>query len=120
MQRYQGLKVWQRSHALVLKLYPLTQSFPQEERFGLVSQIRRAVVSVAANIAEGSKRQGKSDFAHFLNIAEGSLAETLYLLTLARDLDYLAEHAANPLLAEIEEIARMLYTLRTRVEQDNG
>jgi len=117
MQRFTELKVWQRSHALVLKLYPLTQSLPADERFGLVSQLRRAAVSVAANIAEGSKRQGPGDFAHFLNIAEGSLAETEYLVMLATDLGYLSEATTTPLRAEIDEIARMLYTLRTRVAQ---
>jgi four helix bundle protein len=115
MQRFHDLKVWQRSHALVLKLYPLTATLPADERFGLVSQLRRAAVSVPTNIAEGSKRQSKADFAHFLNIAEGSLAETEYLLMLARDLGYLSAETAVPLLAEIDEIARMLYTLRTKV-----
>jgi four helix bundle protein len=117
MQRFTDLKVWQRSHALVLKLYPLTATFPAEERFGVVSQLRRAATSVPANIAEGSKRQGKGDFARFLNIAEGSLAETEYFVLLARDLNYLSADAAKPLLSEIEEIARMLYVLRTKVEQ---
>lgn len=117
MQRFTDLKVWQRSHALVLKLYPLTATFPAEERFGVVSQLRRAATSVPANIAEGSKRQGKGDFARFLTIAEGSLAETEYFVLLARDLNYLSADAAKPLLSDIEEIARMLYVLRTKVEQ---
>jgi four helix bundle protein len=118
MQRFTDLKVWQRSHALVLKLYPLTQTFPADERFGLVSQLRRAAVSVPTNIVEGSKRQGPGDFAHFLNIAEGSLAETEYLVRLAADLGYLPQ-APAALLAEIDEIARMLYTLRTKVVQQD-
>ena len=117
-QRFRDLKVWQRSHALVLSLYPLTATLPASERFGLVSQLRRAVVSVPANIAEGSKRQGRNDFAHFLNIAEGSLAETEYLLTLVVDLGYVPQVTAAPLLADIDEIAGMLYALRTRVERE--
>mgnify|MGYP001056574090 CR=1 FL=1 len=117
MQRFIDLKVWQRSHALVLLLYPLTASFPADERFGLVSQLRRAATSVPANIAEGSKRQGKGDFARFLNIAEGSLAETEYFVLLARDLHYLPADRAQSLLVEIDEIAKMLYALRTKVEQ---
>lgn len=117
MQRFTDLKVWQRSHALVLNLYPLTAAFPASERFGLVSQVRRAAMSVPANIAEGSKRQGKGDFARFLNIAEGSLAETEYFVLLARDLGYLRADKTTPLLTEIDEIARMLYALRTKVEQ---
>lgn len=117
MQRFTDLKVWQRSHALVLSLYPLAATFPADERFGLISQRRRAATSVPANIAEGSKRQGRGDFSRFLNIAEGSLAETEYFVLLARDLHYLPAERAQPLLAEIDEIAKMLYALRTKVEQ---
>jgi len=117
MQRFTNLKVWQRSHALALQVYRLTAAFPAEERFGLVTQIRRAAVSVPTNIAEGSKRQGKLDYARFLNIAEGSLAETEYLVMLSRDLGYVSTGAAEPPLAEIGDIARMLHNLRTRVEQ---
>ncbi len=116
MQRFTELKVWQRSHALALQAYRLTAAFPVEERFGLVTQIRRAAVSVPTNIAEGSKRQGKLDYARFLNIAEGSLVETEYLVMLSRDLGYLSAEAAELPLAEVREIARMLHNLRTRVE----
>ena len=82
VQRFKDIKVWQRSHALVVKLYSISRTLPAEGRFGLTSQLRRAAVSVPSNIAEGSKRQGRGDFAHFLNIAEGSLAETEYLVML--------------------------------------
>ncbi len=116
MQRFQELKVWQRSHALVLEIYRLSKSFPAAERFGLVSQIRRAATSVATNIAEGSKRQHRSDYARFLNIAEGSLAETEYLLLLSSDLTYLPPEAGARLAEEVTEIARMLYALRNKVE----
>ncbi len=116
MQHFGDLKVWQRSHALVLELYRLTAGFPGDERFGLVSQLRRAAVSVPTNIAEGAKRQGQQDYARFLNIAEGSLAEAEYLVLLSRDLGYLTPEAAERSLAEIPEIARMLYALRTKVE----
>lgn len=116
MQRFTDLKVWQRSHALVLALYRATASFPADERFGITSQLRRAAVSVPTNIAEGSKRQGRLDYARFLNIAEGSLGETQYLLMLARDLDYLPQDVATSLLSEADEIARMLHALRVKVE----
>jgi four helix bundle protein len=79
VQRFTDLKVWQRSHALTLDIYKFTATFPTDERFGLISQLRRAAVSVPTNIAEGSKRQSNPDYARFLNIAEGSLAETEYL-----------------------------------------
>jgi four helix bundle protein len=116
MQRFTDLKVWQRGHALVLRIYALTKSLPADERFGLVTQLRRAIVSVTSNIAEGSKRKGASDYAHFLNISEGSLAETENLVIVARDLGYLEADATVPLLAEADEIARMLYAFRLKVE----
>ena len=74
MQRYTELKVWERSHALVLEVYRHSERFPEKERFGLTAQLRRSAVSVPTNIVQGSKRQGGPDFARFLNIAEGSLA----------------------------------------------
>ena len=116
MQRFTSLKVWQRSHALTLQIYRLTKELPAEEKYGLVSQLRRAAVSVPTNIAEGSKRQGSQDFARFLNIAEGSLVEAEYLIMLCRDLEYLTPESVAPLLAEIREVAAMLHYLRLKVE----
>ena len=118
MQRFTELTVWQRSHALVLQIYKLTREFPSEERFNLVSQIRRAALSVPTNIAEGSKRIGRSDYARFLNIAEGSLAETEYLLMVGRDLGYIASNSYVGPQKEIEEISKMLHGLRKAVEGD--
>jgi four helix bundle protein len=116
MQHFRELKVWQKSHALVLNLYRLTTRFPGEERFGLTSQLRRAAVSVPTNIAEGTKRRGKQDYARFLNIAEGSLSETEYLVTLSCDLGYLQKQETEKRISEISEIARMLCALRCKVE----
>jgi four helix bundle protein len=118
MQRYGDLKVWQRAHQLVLRVYTLTTSFPANERFGLTAQLRRAVVSVPTNIAEGSRRVGGADYARFLNIAEGSLGETDYLLLLAHDLRFVADDPVVALRAEVDEIARMLYALRIKVERE--
>jgi four helix bundle protein len=117
VQSFRELKVWQRSHALVLELYHLSEAFPSSERFGLVSQLRRAAASVPTNIAEGSKRRTRQDYARFLNLAEASLAETEYLLLLCRDLGYSPGHVAEPLLTEASEISRMLFALRAKVEQ---
>lgn len=117
MQRFTDLKVWERSHALVLSVYRLTRDFPPSEQFGITSQVRRAAVSVAANIAEGAKRATRRDYSRFLNLSEGSLAETQYLLLLARDLGLAVPSAVEPLLAETEEILRMLSGLRNRVER---
>ena len=117
MQRFTDLKVWERSHALVLRIYRLTRALPADEKYGLVSQLRRAAVSVPTNIAEGSKREGNQDFARFLNIAEGSLVEAEYLIMLSRDLDYLTPASVSPILVEIKQLAAMLHYLRMRVEK---
>ena len=116
MQRFTDLKVWQRAHALVLKLYPLLASFPGDERFVLTPQLRRAAISVPSNIAEGSKRRSRHEYAHFLNIAEASLAESEYLIMLARDLGYASHEQAQEFLSDIDELARMLSSLRAKVE----
>ena len=99
MQRFTDLKVWQRSHALTLDMYRLTARCPDQERFGLVSQLRRAAASVPTNIAEAS------------------LAETEYLVILARDLGDIASENSASILKEVDELARMLHALRTKVEQ---
>jgi len=120
MQRFTELKVWQRSHKLTLEAYRVTASFPSAERFGLISQLRRAAASIPTNIAEGSKRESNQEYARFLNIAEGSLAETEYLVMLSRDLGFLARDPADELLKEITEIARMLNALKRKVAELAG
>jgi four helix bundle protein len=114
---FTNLKVWQRSHTLTLEIYGLSARFPGDERYGLVAQLRRAAASVPTNIAEGAKRQRKQDYARFLNISEASLAETGYLLFLGRDLGYADSKTIERLLFEVDEISRMLFALRTKVEQ---
>lgn len=102
---FQNLLVWQKAHALVLAIYRLTAVFPKQETCGLVLQMRRATVSVPANIAEGFRRRSKQEKARFLNIAEASLEETRYFLILARDLEY-ADTAQS--LTALEEVSRLL------------
>lgn len=87
-RRFEDLVVWQEAHALVLELYRLTRQLPADERFGLVMQVRRAAVSVPANIAEGFRRRGPAEKARFLNIAQASLDEVAYYLILIADLNY--------------------------------
>jgi four helix bundle protein len=107
--RFEDLSVWQKAHQMVLHVYRITGSFPVEERFGLTSQMRRAAVSVPANLAEGFKKRGVRDKLNFYNIAQGSLEELRYYLILSKDLDYVAE---NRQMIEItDEIARMLHGL---------
>jgi four helix bundle protein len=119
MQHFTKLLVWQRSHKLVLTIYNASVDFPKFELFGLTSQLRRAAASVPTNIAEGSKRQSESDFSRFLNMAEGSLAETEYLLMLSRDLGYIQPSAASRYLREVSEILRMLAGLRGTIARDS-
>jgi four helix bundle protein len=116
MQRFTELKVWQRGHSLVLAIYRLSLGFPVAERYGLSSQLRRAALSVPTNIAEGSKRTGRHDYARFINIAEGSLAETEYLLTVSRDLGYITSAQTSIVLNDVSELAKMLHGLREKVE----
>jgi len=109
LERFEDLDVWQRAHALALEVYRLTGGFPNDEKFGLVSQMRRAAVSVPANIAEGFKKRGSKDKANFYNIAQGSLEELRYYYILSRDLGYLKSPPAEPDAFEV--IGRMLHSL---------
>jgi four helix bundle protein len=88
---FRKLLVWQKAHQWVLLIYKLTENFPKHELFGLTSQMRRAAVSVAANMAEGYAAGGKGQFRRYLDIAQGSLAEVEYYLILALDLQYIAK-----------------------------
>lgn len=88
---FRKLIVWQRAHQWVLLIYKLTEKFPKQEMFGLVSQMRRAAVSVAANMAEGYAAGGKGQFGGYLDIAQGSLADVEYYLILALDLKYITQ-----------------------------
>lgn len=118
MQDFRKLAVWQRSHQLTLEIYRLTAAFPADERFGLISQLRRAATSVPSNIAEGSRRRPPRDFARFLNISMASLAEVEYLVLLAKDLGYVREEQAEPLLSEIDQVSRMLNSFHAKVERE--
>lgn len=88
IQSYKDLIVWQKSKKLATDIYDITASFPKEEQYGLVSQIRRAAVSIPANIAEGRGRNTRKDFAHFLHIALGSCAELETELAISKDLKF--------------------------------
>ena len=89
--RHEGLKSWVACHELALLIYRLTSRWPSDERFGLISQARRAGYSAAANIAEGSAKRGAREFRRFLDIALGSISELTYILRLARDLGYITQ-----------------------------
>ncbi|MEQ1945853.1 MAG: four helix bundle protein [Bryobacteraceae bacterium] len=104
-RNFQDLVVWQKAHLFVLAVYRLSSDFPKSETYGLASQLRRAAVSVPANIAEGFKRAGRADKARMLNIAEGSLEECRYYLILASDLGY---GSTSGLSEQAEEVSRIL------------
>lgn len=105
---FQDLIVWQKSHKLVLGIYQATRRFPRDERFGLTSQLRRAAISVPANIAEGFRKRSLADKARFLNIAHASLDEARYYLVLAKDLAYCEDDRLNELLEKTEEVSRLI------------
>ena len=115
MQNYKDLQIWSKSHELTLEVYKITKTFPKEEIFGLVSQLRRASSSIPTNIAEGSGRFTQKDFASFLQIGLGSCQEVEYLIFLSHQLDYIAEVDYNPLNKSIGEVKGMLISLIKKV-----
>lgn len=103
-KRFNELIIWQKAHEFVLEVYSMTKKFPKEELFGLTSQLRRAAVSVPANIAEGYRKRGKLDKARFFNIAEGSAEECYYYMILANDLGYADTENLKRLLNEVGKL----------------
>jgi four helix bundle protein len=110
--------VWEKAHDMVLRIYQVSASFPKEERYGLVDQLRRAAVSVPANIAEGCGRGTDADFARFLQIVMGSASELEYELLLARDLGYLNSQNHLSLEQSIQEVKQMLSGLLIKLKAD--
>ena len=102
---FEELIVWQKAHQFVLAIYKLPENFPKHELYGLTSQLRRASVSIAANITEGYKKKDFRNKIHFINIAESSLQECKYYIILANDLSYIA---TKELIVNLDEIAKLL------------
>jgi len=102
---FRDLVVWRKAHEFVLAVYKCTAGFPKQEIYGLSIQMRRAAVSVAANVAEGFRKRGRADKLRFMNIAEGSTEESRYYLILAQDLGY---GETSQLLSLLEEVSRLL------------
>jgi four helix bundle protein len=113
---YRDLLVWQRSMDLVEKIYRVTEGLPERERWGLISQMCRAAVSVPANIAEGYGRQSTGNYRHFLSIGRGSLSELETFLLLCQRLGYIDSDEITSLLTEVEEILKMLSVLISRLQ----
>jgi four helix bundle protein len=117
LKDFKELRVWQKAHQLALSVYEASKSFPRDEIFGLTSQLRRASVSVGANIAEGCGRRSDGEFVRFLQIARGSSSEVENHLLLARDLKYLDGSKHVELERQLNEVQRMLTSLVSAVAE---
>jgi four helix bundle protein len=106
---FKDIFAWQKAHELTLLVYKLTKKYPKDETYGLVSQSRRAAVSVPSNLAEGFKRNGKQEDSHFCNIAQASLEELQYQLLLAHDLHYITSTEFAEVDTLCQQTARLLY-----------
>jgi len=109
---FEDLIVWQKAHKLVLAIYKISEVFPKHEMYGLTSQIRRAAVSIAANIAEGFRKKTKVDKARYLNISQGSAEEVRYYLILINDLGYAEVQKLTNIL---NEVSKLLYAYRNAI-----
>jgi four helix bundle protein len=119
MRDYKKLIVWERSHKYAIQVYQLSKSFPKEELYGITSQLRRAVISIPTNIAEGSGKQTPKDFSRYLSIAAGSASEVEYLLILVNELRFVNEIIVEPLLVEINEIKKMLNSFQIKINTNS-
>lgn len=118
MKDFRDLQVWQKAHLLTLEAYRTTVTFPRQETYGLVSQIRRSAVSVAANIAEECGKRGNVEFQRLLNIASGSASELEYHFLLARDLSFLVPEDYTRLNDGVIEVKKMLASLMRKIEAE--
>jgi four helix bundle protein len=117
LKDFKQLKVWHKAYELSLAVYEASRAFPREEIYGLTSQLRRSVVSIGANIAEGCGRRGDGEFIRFLQIARGSASETEHHLLLAKDLKLLPPGAHQKLETRLQEIQRVLTSLVTAIQK---
>ena len=117
-RRFRSIKAWQQADYLVAVIYQVTRTFPKDEQYSVVSQMRRAAVSVAANIVEGSARRSHQEYLQFLSIAKASLSELSYYIHLSKQLGYLSDICFCQLNDKSEETARTLYGLMQHVSQE--
>ncbi|MBY0354380.1 MAG: four helix bundle protein [Rickettsiales bacterium] len=114
---YQGLSVWQKGINYVEKIYRVTSAFPKEEMYGLISQMRRAAVSIPANIAEGYARRSDAEFARFLLIAAGSSAELETHVIIAHRLSFITLAESDEIMADTNELGKMLHGMHRSITQ---
>lgn len=120
VKNYRELKVWQRSFALANTTFKITENFPQQQRFGLATQMQRSSVSVPSNIAEGFNCRSTKEYLHFLSIALGSLAELKTQTMIASAQGFILEQMADNLLQEMDEIGKMLRVLMQRLQEKSA
>lgn len=120
IRKYQNLKVWQNATGLALEIYAITKAFPRDEVYALTSQLRRAAVSVASNIAEGSERKSDREFVRFLRIASASLAEIETQLYIALKLGYMTQESYDAFLDASAENGKMLNGLISKLEEQSS
>lgn len=111
MKTVEELDVFKLSHSLALEIFETTKAFPEEEKFGFISQMRRAAYSVPMNLMEGAYRLGRKEYRQFVSIAKGSAGEIKYQLLLVKDLKYISENKYTNLLPEYERVSQMLTKL---------
>ncbi|GEN69984.1 MULTISPECIES: four helix bundle protein [Chryseobacterium] len=116
MHNFEKLLFWQKSIVLAKNVYIICQEISNDEKYGLISQIKRSAVSIPSNIAEGSGRNGSKEFNHFLAVALGSAFELQTQLILVRELNLLPEEKINALLSEVSEIQRMIYSFKNNLK----
>lgn len=116
MKSHEDLEVWKIAVALATRVYHVTRTFPDEEKFGMISQMRRAAVSIPSNIAEGAARQGRKEFAQFLSVAAGSASELATQLVIAKNIGLGDQNDLETLSAELDRISRMLQGLIRRIK----
>jgi len=117
---YKNLKIWQKSIRLVKRIYVLTQKFPKEELYSLTSQLRRAAISIPSNIAEGSRRSSNKEFANFILIARGFLAEIETQMILASEFKYFTKGCLQDFLDLIDELDKMLFSFHKTLQTPNS
>ena len=119
MRDFRKLKVWEKSHKLALEIYHESERFPDNERFGLTSQIRRCGYSIPTNIAEGCGRDSEKELARYMNISMGSASELEYLILLAKDLNYISDDSYSDLSNRVIEVKRMLTSFIKKLKADS-
>lgn len=115
MNQFKNLEIWKRAVKLATEIYRITTDFPDEEKYGLTSQLRRCVVSISSNIAEGAGRNTNKDFKRFLSISYGSSYELETQLIISKNLNLISDDESKELCNEVDELQKMIYTFTKKL-----